>query len=68
VSLQSEYELELYLDNFTDQWEWRMDGATIASGGADPGTGVHTLLLSSGYRSSGGSVDVYYDNIEAGPQ
>jgi PKD repeat protein len=64
VDLQSEYELELYLDDLANQWEWRMNGATVASGAADPGTGVHTFLLSSGYRSSGGSVDVYFDNVE----
>ena len=64
VSAQLEYELELYIDNLADRWEWRINGATIASGYADPGTSIQTLLLGAGYRTSSGRVGVYFDNVD----
>ncbi len=64
VSLNTEYKLELYLDDIEDRWEWRVDGSPVAAGSADPGTAMQTLLLGAGYRVSGAKVGVYFDNID----
>jgi hypothetical protein len=64
ISIQTSYLLEIKMDNASNAWEWKLDGASLGSGSSPVATNPCPIRIGVVNSQAGDdNLDIYWDNV-----